>query len=130
MAKNIAAIGILIVKSPFLLLGYLFKNKILLLVLIAIAGIIFFQTTIKNKQALQVQIPVYQQQAPTYAQAPRALPTSSRLYYVSTYKDTGEVLILTQYYYYDSNKKGWQMSNTPLPLDKELYGDLKIYERR
>ncbi len=124
-----------ILKAPFLLLGYLFKHKILL-AMVVIGLVVFFgartigQITSPKPsvtaQTLQA-IPAYQQIAPTTAQAPQVLRTASRIYYVSTFTEDKRYLTLTKFYVYDS--KQWQLITMPLVLDKAAYGGMKLYNR-
>lgn len=102
-------------------------NKTVLVVAIIAIGILVLQGQFSRDDPQRVEVPKYQQLAPPVQDAPYVLQTSSRAYYVATYKDTAEALILTSYYFYD--KKKWELSDIPLPLDKSIYGELKPVRR-
>ncbi len=72
-------------------------------------------------------IPAYQLTAPDKALARTIVQTNSRLYYVNDYTDNGRTVRLLAYYGY--NGDDWVKSNTPLPLDRQYYGEIRIYER-
>ena len=108
-----------------MILGYLFRNKVLLVLIIIAAGIFFVSSKINsnNPQALEVQ--QYQVIAPSYDLASKVIATPSRIYYARTMEETeSEVILLV---WYDYNEKQWQKHDTPLPLDKNY---IKIYDRR
>lgn len=129
---TLLAILILAVKLPFRILAYLFKHKILLVLLVlGIGGIFAWRAcnNIGNSPTSTVPIPSYQQIAPGVDKAPYVVTTTSRVYFVTDYtedKDKG-LITLKKYYLYD--KKAWKLMSVPLILDKALYGDIKIYER-
>lgn len=125
----ILAIGVLILKSPFLILRFLFQHKMLLV--IAIIGVIaFIAISSINKSddtAQKVQIPEYQQIAPDISKAPVVVATPSRVYYVFDWVDDGQTITLKSFYFYD--RKEWEASELLLPLDRDTVGEIKIYQR-
>ncbi len=120
------AILVAIPKAIILALGFLFRQKALLIVVIIVIGVVILFGQF-NKYNSTTSMPSYQKIAPTVQQAPRAVQTSSRVYYVSTMKDDGEILTLTHYYFYD--KKQWQEVDDPLYLDRQVFGEIRIYNR-
>jgi hypothetical protein len=123
--KTLIAIPILIVKAPFMILGYLARNKVLLILVIIVAGIIFLSSKINNQNTPEVAIPNYQVIAPSPDLAPKVVATPSRVYYVRELSETEDTVTLLNWY--DYNEKKWQKHTTPLPLDKS---NIKIYNRR
>ena len=125
---TLLAIIVLIIKSPVIIVGYFFKHKAFLVVVVIIVGAVFLIGYF-NKQTSQLNIAVesYQRIAPSIQQAPRVVQTNSRVYYVATMSDDGQVLTLTNYYVYDKNE--WQNVSLPLPLDRDIFGEIKIYNR-
>ena len=124
------AIAVLIVKSPLLLLGFLFKSKVLLIVvivgLIAFFAISSITATIREKNPT-IPIPEYQQIAPTKIEAPTVVATGSRVYYVADYtKDEEGVTLLTFYVF---NEEIWEKRTSPLRIDRNSYGIIKVYPR-
>jgi len=73
------------------------------------------------------QVQHYQEIAPPVTAAPYVLATSSRVYYVAEYTEDGDTILLKSYYTYDAKK--WQKSTTPLPIDKNTFGEYRLYER-
>lgn len=125
--KLIAAL----IYAPFKAVGNVLKvvlsNKILLVALIVLIGFIVVKTQfLNNDDAASVSnIPEYQKSLPSVAIAPRIVQTTSRYYPYSTFSDTTNFLILTDYYTYFDGK--WQHSITPLPIEKSRV--VKIYAR-
>jgi hypothetical protein len=70
----------------------------------------------------------YQDIAPSVKDAPYVLSTSSRIYYVADYSIDGDVILLKTYYTYDAEK--WQKCSLPLPIDKNTFGEYRLYERK
>jgi len=113
--------GAILKKRPFL------KKPLIILFIIAVGFILIsnqFGGNDKAQSSNGIAIPVYQQNAPPKAKAPRVVQTTSRIYYVATSKDDGKFLTLYDYYFYDKN---WQFTNKPLPLDKKDI--INIYNR-
>ena len=124
------AIVVLIIKSPLLLLGFLFKSKVLLIVVI-VGLIAFFAvssiTSTMRERNPTLPIPEYQQIAPTKLEAPTVVATGSRVYYVSDYtKDEEGVTLLTFYVF---NEEIWEKRTSPLRIDRNSYGIIKVYPR-
>ena len=125
----ILAVIVLILKSPFIILRYLFHHK-LLLVGAVITVIAFIAISLLNKSddtPQMVQIPEYQQKAPDISKAPVVIATPSRVYYVSSWIDDGQIITLESFYFYD--REDWEGSELPLPLDRNTIGEIKIYQR-
>lgn len=125
----ILAVIVLILKSPFLVLRYLFQHKALLIVVIIVA-IAFIAISSLNKSDTSqqaIQIPEYQKKAPDISKAPIVITTPSRIYYVSSYSDDGQIIILESFYFFD--RKKWETPELPLPLDRETTGEINIYQR-
>ncbi len=118
---------VLIIKLPFQFLGYLFRHKVLLIIVVigvAIFGITHSFNQHNQPVQAQVTVPKWQTSAPLSQVAPKVVQTPSRVYYVSALSDDGKQVILQRFYEYTG--KGWQLMTTPLPLKKS---DTKIYER-
>ncbi len=124
------AIIVLIFKGPFLILGWFFKHKALLVMaivaIIALVAINTFRSHTALKQ-VAVAIPAYQTLAPDKTLAPTIVQTSSRVYYVADFTDDGKIITLKSFYTFD--KKKWELVNTPLQLDRSVYGRIEIYRR-
>ena len=126
-----AIIGIIII-AAYLVLMLLFKHKLalskftIILLVICIGTLVISNKLEKNKPVSQ-QIPSYQQIAPDISKAPYAIATTSRVYYAQNVGDNGKTVTLINFYTYD--KKGWQLTQASLPLNRDLYGDIKIYKR-
>ncbi len=124
----------LLIQSPFKLLAYLFKNKALLVALVVVVLLILGARAIgignatTLKTATRQLLPTYLQTAPDRNLAPKALPTSSRVYLVSTFTEDKQTITLTRFYVYNKDKQ-WQLVTKPLPLDKGLYPGMKLYDR-
>jgi len=125
----ILAIIVLILKSPFLILRYLFQHKALLIIVIivVIAFVAISSLNKSNTSQQTVELPEYQQKAPDISKAPTVISTPSRLYYVSDYSDDGQIITLKHFYFYD--RKKWEASKLPLPLDRNTIGEIKIFQR-
>ena len=102
-------------------------NKTVVIISAIAIGILVFQGSITKNDPQQITLPYYQQIAPSVQQAPYVLQTSSRAYYISTYQDGEEGLLLTNFYFY--NKKQWENSDIPLPFPKSIFGDLEVFKR-
>ena len=124
------AIIVLLAKSPLFLVSFLFKSKILLIVviiaLVAFFGISSIISTMKERNPAP-PIPEYQQVAPTKIEAPTVVATGSRVYYVSDFTQDEEGVTLLSFYVYD--KEVWEQRATPLRIDRNSYGKIKIYPR-
>lgn len=122
------AIIVLILKSPFLILQYLFQHK-LVFIGVVIVGVAFIAVSSlsKSDDSPQVQIPEYQKIAPDISKAPVVINTPSRVYYVSGWVDNGQIVTLESFYFYD--REEWEASELPLPLDRNTVGEIKIYQR-
>lgn len=125
------AIIILVVLGLYIVVGSILKKKLLLskfVVIIAVLaiGMLLLSSQFSSNDS-QDDIQAYQKIAPSVQNAPFMVQTSSRAYYVSTYLDTDDALTLTNYYFYDEKK--WEKSSIPLPLDKSIYGELKVHKR-
>jgi hypothetical protein len=69
----------------------------------------------------------YQKVTPDYADAPKIVSTATRIYYARDYVDDGTTVILYDYYYYDNS---WECGTEPLYLDRTIYGNINIYDRK
>jgi len=125
----VLAIIVLILKSPFFILRFLFQHKALLVVVIIVVIAFIAISSLNNSGTSQqtVQLPEYQQNAPDISKAPKVISTPSRLYYVSDYSDDGQIINLKSFYFYDQKK--WEASKLPLPLDRDTVGEIKIFQR-
>jgi len=126
---------ILIIGVALYLFGSLFvKNKTkfhkkpAILVLVASVGLLIASSTIfASDDNKLVSAPEYIQKAPNTSKAPYAIQTTSRLYYVVSYQDQGDVVTLSDYFSYDKNK--WQRYTIPLELNRAMYPVINIYNR-
>ncbi len=114
------------------LLAILLKKKALVVLAVVVLGsaIVIGVATKSNTTpatAAAKNIPAYQLIAPSVKDAPTVLRTSSRVYYVSTYKEDKQQITLTRFWVYDSKK--WQLVTKPLVFDKAIYGGMKLYTR-
>jgi len=105
----------------------LFSTKLGILIIVVFA-ILFYMSSQNHGTTAKVTVPVYANNAPSITQAPTEVWTESRVYYVKDFTDTGKIVTLKNYYYFDS--KNWQLSKTPLPLDRTVYGELRITKRQ
>ena len=108
-----------------MLLGYLARNKVLLILVLIVGGIFFLSTKINNERPPTPELATYQVIAPSVDLATKVVATPSRIYYVRTFEET--VSTFTALIWYDYNEQQWQKHSTPLPLDKD---NIKIYSRR
>ena len=108
-----------------MILGYLVRNKVLLILVIVVAGVFFLTTKINNQTSPSIEVQTYQVIAPSPDLAPKVVATSSRVYYVRELTETDTTATLLVWYSY--NEQQWQKHTTPLPLDK---ANIKIYNRR
>lgn len=129
---KIAAIIILVLLGLYVLLGILRDKKLLLnkftifLAVVAL-GLLALSGGFSHTESDTRVVSSIQKKAPPVQLAPYMLQTSSRAYYVATFQDTPEYLILTDYFYYDRNQ--WLETAVPLMLDKVVYGNLEITKR-
>lgn len=121
---TVAAILVLIVKLPFLAVGYILKNKALLVVIIVGIGIFALVGFFNGKaDSGSMEVTAMQKKMPDIPQAPRVVQTESRFYPYATIDKSGEYPVLTDYYFYNSGK--WEHSDKPLPL----IGRVSYYNR-
>ena len=108
----------------------LFKHPKLLIVLgiVVFAVVGFSRCTGPGDTSQQVTIPEYQEKAPEVKAAPYVVQTSSRVYYVKAYDDSDGIMTLYEYYTYDKDK--WQKQELDLPIDRQYYGEILVYERK
>ena len=95
-----------------------FSKGIFFLSIIAIAAIVISGLMAPKDSNATQQISKIEKKAPPVTEAPYVLQTSSRAYYIASYKDEKDYLVMTVYYYYDKNK--WEKSDIPLMLDKKI----------
>ena len=119
---------VLILKAPFLLLGYLFSHpKLIVLIVIAgfVAGIYFNLT----KSPDTPDIPDYQRTAPPVIEANKVVQTYSRIYYVRSMTETDTILWLDEYYTHDyvNGKLQWVFYDKPNPMPHDRI--FQIYDR-
>ena len=125
--RTIEALFILAFKLPLQFLGYLAKNKILLiLVLFLVGGFFIYNNATKDKV---VAADYYIQVAPSVTQAPTLIQTTSRLYYVKSYTDDEKVITLTDWYSYDYTQKKWLRNTQPFFIDRTVYGLVTVSSR-
>ena len=108
-----------------MILGYLVRNKVLLILVIVVAGILFLSNKVKEQTPPSVEIPSYQIIAPSPDLASKVVVTPSSIYYVRKFDETDSTITLLTWYSY--NEQQWQKHTKPLPLDKDK---IKIYNRR
>lgn len=119
---KVAAIIILIILIVLTIIASIKQRKLVLsrgviiLALIAI-GIIYLTNLFGGNNPNQASNQI-QAKAPPVTEAPYLLQTSSRAYYVAAFKDDPQYLTMTVFYFYD--KKKWQRSDIPLPIDKKV----------
>ena len=128
----VIAIITLVLLGIYVILGSirqhrLLFNKFVVIVAVIAIGILVLQGSLSKNDPQQVEIPPYQKIAPSVQQAPYVVQTSSRAYYVTTFKDSEDVLLLINYYFY--SRKNWELADIPLPLDRSIYGNLKVVKR-
>jgi hypothetical protein len=131
---TILAIIVISLVALYILGGLIFKHKliinkfIIILLIVAVATLVI-SSRFGNSDSdnPNVKIPYYQEIAPPFAQAPKVLQTNSRVYYVATCFDDGKVITLYDYYVF--NKDNWQYCDKPLPIDRSVYGEVKLYNR-
>ena len=104
-------------------------NKGVVIITVIAVGLIFIQGYFNKGDLRQLEAPYYQQIAPPASYAPYGLSTPSRAFFIVSYEETDKYLVLDNFYYYD--KKKWEYSETPLPLDKSLpeYANLEVIKR-
>jgi len=131
---TILAIIIIVLVGLYILGGLIFKHRLFITKLTIIPLIIAVGILVISNQfgSDEVEYPggnvqYYQKVEPPFEEAPLVVQTSSRIYYVATLIDEGDILTLTDYYYFD--KKKWVYSDVPLPLDRNTYGNMKVYNR-
>jgi len=100
---------------------------VVFLAVVAIGIIVLSNSFGGSSSPQELQISRLQEKAPSVQDAPYYVQTSSRAYYIATFNDSEECLTLTSYYFYDHKK--WESSFVPLPLDKQIYGNLKVHRR-
>lgn len=105
----------------------LFSTKLGILIVVVFA-ILFYTSTLHGSGKVKAETPVYAANVPTISQAPTEVWTESRVYYARDFTDTGKILTLKNYYFYDS--KNWQLSRTPLTLDRASYGQIRVTKRQ
>jgi hypothetical protein len=111
--------------APFKFILSLFKSRIGVLLVIVIV-VVFIVIPSVSKPKTDTERP-YNQNLPTAKAAPTLVETSSRAYYVQKYTDDGKVIILEVFYLYDQNQ--WVKSKTPLPIDRSVYGTVRVTKR-
>jgi len=124
------AIITLVLLGIYVAIGSIRQRKLLINKFVAVLALISIVVIVISgsiEDRAQVAIPDYQEIAPSVQDAPYVVQTSSRAYYVATFKDTEEVLTLTNFYIYD--KKKWQNSDIPLHLDRTIYGEVRPIKR-
>lgn len=126
----LVAIVVLILKSPFLVIGAVVKNKALLIIVViafvAFIGISAITSAMKTSDPMP-PVPEYQRIAPTKAEAPTVVATGSRIYYVSDFTQDEEGVTLLTFFVY--NEKEWEKRTVPLRIDRNSYGIIKVYPR-
>lgn len=131
---NILAACVVLLKMPFLFLGFLIKHKALLvIVIVAIIGVAVFKTLHKTQPETitGLPIPYYQQIEPSLQKAPNVIQTVSpdRIYYTGAFTDDGKTIVLAAGNFYMYNKDKWEVGKLPLYLDRGNYGSVVIYKR-
>ena len=125
-----AAIILIILAVAYVIIGSLkgwkVQYKLVGIVLVVSVGFLLINNYInpKDKPQKQAQIPQYELIAPNL---PYVIKTPSRIYYTDKYLETGSKVTMLSYYTYD--KKQWVLSNKAITLDRNIYGDIKIYKR-
>ena len=116
---------VIIAKSPWLLLCWLLKHRAVLVIGVIIVGVlVVINSYNSSRQPSEYEVPQYQISAPDKSTAPQIYSTPSRVYYVVASYESGDELVLTDFYDYD--RKKWERHTQPLPLKKS---EVKIYER-
>ena len=119
-----------ILALPVRFVAGLFKHPklFIVLVIVVIAFVNLNRCSGPGDTSQQVSVPEYQEKAPKVTDAPYVVRTSSRVYYVKAYDDSGGVMTLYEYYTYD--KDNWQKQDLELPIDRKHYGEILVYERK
>lgn len=107
---------------------HLVINKYLIILIAVAVGVIFYTQQFQQNTP-DIEIPIYQEKAPSIQAAPYVLQTPSRAYYINKFEMQGDYLVLTDYYSYD--KKKWRESDAPLYLDTTItgYKNLQVQSR-
>ena len=119
-----------LVALPFRAALWVFRHpRLLVLVVVVLFAVMGIRTcgTAFGGTLTATPTEPYQKVAPSRADAPYILATSTRMYYVTRYSDDGRVITLQDYYTYD--RKKWVHQTTPLLVDRRYYGEVKIHVR-
>lgn len=127
---QIAAIIVLILLFLGVVIASIRKRRLCIgrgtLILAAVCiGVIVWQSNSAGQPEKQYSQLI--EKAPAVVDAPYFVQTDTRAYYVATYQPRDSGPVLTNYYYYD--KKNWQFSSIPLPLDEAIYGKIRVHKR-
>ena len=124
---------IVIIKFPFMVVGYLLKYRLALVVIaVLVVGSLVYRAYSNSQQAqspVTVQVPYYQEIAPGKDLAPQVVQTIAPdgVFYVSSFTEDKETVTLTGYYFY--RYKVWEKGTLPLPLNKLSYKKIVVYNR-
>lgn len=113
---------------PILIPKYLIKHPKALI----LAGVVFFvfigtrscYNSLSLEGGLRAEVPEFQKTAPV---GTIPVDTPGRLYYTRAYEDDGQVVTLSDYYFYDGDT--WTFREGTLALDRKYIGEIKVYER-
>ena len=114
-------------------LTWLAKHPKALIVVVVIAGGLYgYQACNRpvNQTPKQQQVSAQVAKAPTVQQAPDALQTYTRTYYVASFTKVSEQKVIL-FKWYEWNGKDWvyQNSTEGVPFDKKLTGDWRMFRR-
>ena len=107
----------------------IFNKKAVFFILIVGVCLIVYGNISSASNEPVVEVPYWQESAPSYSKAPYVVQTPSRVYYVKEYTVDDNLLMLDEYYTFDKNK--WRKMDIPLPIDKSIpaYADVSIKTR-
>lgn len=117
-----------IIALPLRVAWYIIRRpRLLILFGVVVASVVVLRacaggSATNNTQVVEQER--YIEIAPSVADAPYIISTASRVYYVRSYTDSGQVINLDQYYTYD--RKKWVSQTIPLLLDKACFGEVRI----
>jgi hypothetical protein len=103
-------------------------SKFALIVCIVCVGVMVINNQFSKSDPARAQVQQYQKIAPPVEYALIVVQTSSRIYYVNHYKDDGKICTLLDYYTF--GKKNWEYSDKPIVIDRNIYGEIRIYRRQ
>jgi hypothetical protein len=123
---------VIIAKAPWLILKFLLRNKVALIaVIVCLIGLMAYKTLSRHNPTIyDTPKPAYQEKEPSADKASLVFVPQygGHIFEVNTYESSGNgSYVLTDFYYYD--RKKWEHSTTPYPMDKSIFGNIKIIKK-